>query len=345
MNPFVKKTIWRLFNSLVACLVFVPMLAAGADASIQENVGGFIRINAQIEPQNDIQINAKVMARAEKVWVKTGSVVQKGQLLVEFDQAGSRAEIAALQAKLSALNAQQKWLDAELARAQQLQKKGALAVAQVEQLQSQKDALAANRQALRANVQAAKIRLQDFNVRAPIAGVVGSKHIDAGSNANLGQALFWLYEPQKLRLSLNLSPQTLAAVDLKKGLTLVDGGAPVQIPATEIEILPTVDEKSGQVTVRALLPAAALNPSRSVGKMVAVRLPLAANAQKIFTKSCNIVQRNELSAVYLHKNNAPQMRLVRLGKKAHIGSDSMVEILAGLLPAEVGEIMAGRDCD
>lgn len=303
----------------------------------------YLNISGRIQAVIDAQIHSKVMARATKVLVKTGDKVEAGQLLIEFDNRSALANVAAIQAELSALDARKKWVDLEYARTAKLFAKQSVAAAMMDKISSEKNTLAANIRMAKAKLRAAKTMLDDYQIRAPFAAVVGSKNISAGSTANIGQNLLWLYQDDALRVEVALSAASLSMLDLQKDMLGSDEHGRFSIAASGIQILPSIDPTSGQILIRAALPKIAHVPLRSVGKIVDIKLALASNnaASPIFIKTCNIIKRNEISAVYLQNNQQKTLRLVRVGKVL----DGFSEILAGLDHSELGDIVAGAHCE
>ena len=93
--------------ALLAAVVFrrddaVPIRTAQVELG---NIRSVIATNGKIEPVNNFEAHAPVTASVERVLVKEGATVKKGQLLVVLDDADARTKAAHAETELKAAQA------------------------------------------------------------------------------------------------------------------------------------------------------------------------------------------------------------------------------------------------
>ncbi len=125
-----------------------------------------------LEAIEEVSLAAQAGGRVQKLLVKQGDVVQKGQLLLVLDQAQLQAEVAALtgQRDESRLNFQ---------RFEYLARQGAASIIQ-------RDALRQNYVAAEAALRAKRADLAYKDLRAPIKGVISDLKVKAGDVIQAG---------------------------------------------------------------------------------------------------------------------------------------------------------------
>ena len=143
--------------------------------------------------------------------------------------------------------------------------------------------------------------------------------------------------PGQLRLRLNLPQAEALALDIAQpAQVLLANGT--QLAATGMVVFPNSDAQTHTVTVRLDLPNATdLQPGMTLRALLASRAQvetatsLAAKAQpEIQIPFSAVVQRSEVSGVYIVSKQTITLRQVRLGHRA----GAQVEVLSGLNPGE-----------
>ncbi len=282
-------------------------------------------------------VAAQVAGAIQQIEVKVGDRVRAGQVLMRIDARAANQAAEVSEAQAQAARAQGQLAAREFERQQQLFKQNYISRAALEQAEAQHKASQAQVQAQLAQWSQARTQ-SGFNiVRSPYDGVLAELPVALGDMALPGRPLASVYDPQALRVSTHL-PQTLAAALMNS-----PAGVQIEIPALgaatpklttgRVQIMPTGDAASHTQELRIDLVAP---PSGVVPGMFArVWLPMnpasTTNAGKLSVPRSAIVQRAELSAVYvLDPKGRPLLRLVRLGAQR----GEMVEVLSGLVVGE-----------
>ncbi|MBD3335376.1 MAG: efflux RND transporter periplasmic adaptor subunit, partial [Candidatus Eisenbacteria bacterium] len=133
-----------------------------------------------IEPLVVVEVKSKASGEILEVPVETGDWVQKGDLLVLVEQTEVRNNLAQAEADYEVAQAGLRRAEAELERARRMLEARVITAREFEQ--AELDAAEARAQLIRAeaSLETARERLEETEVRAPIAGTIIEKSVEAG---------------------------------------------------------------------------------------------------------------------------------------------------------------------
>ena len=261
-----------------------------------------------------VDISTKITNIVTAVKFRDGERVQRGQVLVQLDNAQARADVAAAQATLteseSLFNRSRELLDTQ-----------ALSKSSFDQLEA---TLKANR----ARLGAANARLEDTVIRAPFSGRVGLRRVSIGTLISPGAVITTLDDTSVIKLDFTVPENFLAS--LREGLS-VRATAPAfpgrSFAGKVASIDSRVDMTTRSVTVRALLAnddgalksGMFLNVSLSNDERNALVIPEQA-----------LTPEAERQYVFVVADNKVERREVHIGGRR----PGSVEVLAGLKQGE-----------
>jgi membrane fusion protein (multidrug efflux system) len=228
----------------------VPPQAAGARASApafvsvapvrSERVSQKLEALGNARANESVDVSSKTSNIVTAVMFRDGERVKRGQLLVQLDDAQTRADVAAAEAALAES-------ERLYNRSRELMATEALSKAQFDQLEA---TLKANR----ARLEAAKARSEDTVIRAPFSGRVGLRRVSVGTLISPGAVITTLDDTSVIKLDFSVPENFLAT--LREGLT-VRATAPAfpgrAFAGKVASIDSRVDMSTRSVTVRALL--------------------------------------------------------------------------------------------
>lgn len=203
--------------------------------AVQVEALGTARANEAVE------ITSKAANTVVAVRFEEGQLVRRGQLLIEFDGAQVRADLAAAQAALAESRS-------AYARSKDLFTQQALSQAQLETIEA---TLLANE----ARVAAAEARLADTLIRAPFGGRVGLRRVSVGAFVSPGTVITTLDDTGTMKVDFDV-PEVFLAV-LKPGLAVAAKSVAytAETFAGEVESVDSrVDPVTRTIKVRARLP-------------------------------------------------------------------------------------------
>jgi multidrug efflux pump subunit AcrA (membrane-fusion protein) len=217
-----------------------------------------------VVPLEEVEVAAPVQARIERVHVRLGEAVVRDQVLVSIDRRELDEDLAAARASLHALQAGHAETKVELERADD-QHRRTHALGDVVADQERTDAelgskvaaarvdraaaTIAEQRALIAKLETARL---DTEVRAPFAGIVSLRHVDAGAFTAEGAALIELVSHARI---LRLAAPGAARVGQR--LHVVCGNARVRLDAIVERVAPQRDVASGMTLVEARIEGGA----------------------------------------------------------------------------------------
>ena len=282
-----------------------------------------------LEVLADPKVGAEVAGRVTQVLARTGKIVKQGDLLAEIDAGDvsllNRADAAEVQRVEALLKQQDKLAE----RQQALVAKGFLSKNAGEDVTAQRAALVAQLDAARARSDNSGRSLSRAQVRSPIDAVVEIQIVSPGDYVKVGDPMFQLVSPKKLRAHLPF-PEG-AAARLKKGQTvrLTSPLAPGKVFETRVhDIRPGVIDAS-----RALDVLADIDNSDGLlrgGGTVNATVSLSARTEVMTVPEQSVVLRPAGKVVYVIVKadgaKKAQQKVIQAGAKR----GGRIEIISGL---------------
>ena len=150
--------------------------------------------SGSLDPEWQAEVAAKVDGRLEKVYVKEGDRVTKGQVLAVLEQVDTDADL--LNARGSYLDAQANLSKAEreLVRYEKLFANGAVSEQVVDNYRFARENAAAKLEAARGNLQGMESKSAGTILVAPADGIVAKRYYQEGYYAKAGTAIFAVAE-------------------------------------------------------------------------------------------------------------------------------------------------------
>jgi len=194
-----------------------------------------------VEPERWAKVTPLVRGRIAEICSCEGKPVRAGDRLARLDDAEVRAQIAELRARAT-------FLAAEVDRYRTLVER------RVTSTQAYERAVSDLGQA-RAAIAAATERLKNYDLRAPMDGIVLRKDGEVGEIAELGQALFWVGEERPLWIVAEVDEEDIPLVRPgQKTLIKADAFPGRALEGTVARITPKGDPIAKNYRVRIALP-------------------------------------------------------------------------------------------
>ena len=273
-----------------------------------------VEVTGQVAPIYQATLSSRIQGSIDKLLVREGTKVSKGQLLIQLDSRDLRAELARVNAEIE--NAK-----AHLDRMNQLYIQDAVSKQEMENATRAYRVAEASRNAVAA-------QLSYTTVKAPFDGIITEKKVEAGELASPGQPLLKMEDPLHLRLEATVAEGDLRSVSRgdKMPVAIEALGGQELIGAVS-QILPAGDPHTHTFMVKVDLPKVAGLKTGMFG-----RFPLEKGiTQTILVPVTALVERGELSSVYVVGSDLfARLRWVKVGRRF----DKYVEILSGINESE-----------
>lgn len=276
------------------------------------------------EPLMQSTLSTKLMGTVTEVLVHEGNPVAEGQVLLRIDARELEAKAAQVAASVAEAEAVYRDATVQAARIRALYADSAATKAQLDAVET---GLARSDAAVRA-ARAASAELQAVSgyavVRAPFAGVVTQRLVDAGAFAAPGAPLLVVQNASSLRINASVPPNALARVRRGVRLTATIEGVPVVAtvegvvpsPMGSVYVVNALVENAGG----RFLPGSAATLLLPQGTRPALVVPTRA-----------LRREGDLVGVTLRGTAGDVLRWVRAGHT----TGEMTEILGGLWAGDV----------
>jgi RND family efflux transporter MFP subunit len=307
-----------------------------------------------VRAQTTSTVSSKVMGYVRDVKVQPGDRVTPGQLLVLIDardlesavlQAKAAEQeahsgiaeadngIAAAQAQLELAQVTYKRMDGlfqkkSISNQEYDEARARLRAAEAAQQMavSKRAQLDARISQAKQGVESASVTRSYSEIRAPFAGVVTDKRVEAGQMATPGTPLLTIEQTGVYRLEAPVEASMLNSVRLGQRVTVSLESSDQLIPGKVSEIVPAIDPSSRSFLVKVALPS---SPSLRSGLFGRLRLSRGLR-RSIVAPSNAIYERGELHQVFVVQDGLARTSMITVGQS----HDGKVEVLSGLRPGD-----------
>jgi RND family efflux transporter MFP subunit len=313
-----------------------------------------VELPGEFLPYLIVSLHAKVPGYVDRVMVDRGSVVKRGDLLVELSAPEMDAQIAEAESKVQAAEADRLQAEAQLAAAQSTfdrmkmaaETPGAIAGNELIQAEKQRDAAQAmvnSRQQASRVAEAAVRALKDLQaylkITAPFDGVVTDRMVHPGALVGPGNdiALLIVQQVSQLRLVVPVPEENVSGI-------MNGANVPFQVPAWPersytgviARISHALDQKTRTMAVE--LDVTNRDGSLAPGMYPAVKWPVRRSLPSLFVPKTSIVTTTERTFVIRDRGGIAEWVDVRKG----VGEGDLIEVLGTL---KAGDMIVRRASD
>ena len=321
---------------------------------VSKPVARTVELPGELLPYLVVSLHAKVPGYVERVLVDRGSLVKRGDLLIELSAPEMDAQIAEAESKVQAAVADRLQAEAQLAAAQSTfdrmkiaaETPGAIAGNELTQTQKQRDAAQA---ALNSRQQASKVAeaavrafkdLQAYlRITAPFDGVVTDRMVHPGALVGPGNDtdLLVVQQVSQLRLVVPVPEENVSGI--MNGATV-----PFQVPAWPersysgviARISHVLDQKTRTMPVE--LDVMNRDGSLAPGMYPTVKWPVRRSLPSLFVPKTSIVTTTERTFVVRDRSGTAEWVDVKKG----VAEGDLVEVLGNL---KAGDMVVRRATD
>lgn len=261
-------------------------------------------------PNEQIEIHPEVAGRVTNILFKEGSVVRKGQTLVQLYDGEIRANIRKLQAQRQLQQKMQQ-------RQQQLLNIGGISRQEYETTQTQV-------KSIDADIASAQAQLRATKILAPFNGTIGIRNISVGAIVSPTTLITTLQQVHPLKIDFTIPDQYRRSISNGKEVFFSVTGLNDTLSGKIAAIDPGADPATRTVKVRAIIP----NPSGRLvaGSFAQVIIPLQSDNNAILIPSQAVIPTTKDKKVAVLKNGKASLVVVQLGER----TSNKVEVLSGL---------------
>jgi HlyD family secretion protein len=279
------------------------------------------------------KVGAEVTGKIARLYVREGSQVKQGELLVELDAADQKSKVAisearvgAAEAKVASTQARLAELRVQLERQRGLLAQNAAARSVVEDLETRITTAEAEVKAARsdtrasaAEVQQARVTLNRMTVRAPIDGTVLDKPLDVGETVEPAKPLMEVADLSALVIEIDVPESRLSLVKVGGPTEIVlDAFGSKRFRGRVREIGRRVNRAKATVPVKVELTEDSTGVLPDMSARVSFLTQEVEQAQrdapsKLVVPKAAVVSRDGKRVVFAVKEGAVRLELVELG--------------------------------
>jgi len=295
---------------------------------VQRDVPVYAELVGQTRGSQDIEIRARVEGYLERVAFTEGSFVRKGDLLYLIDPKPFEAALANAKADLATAQARLNKTNNDVGRLSPLAKQQAVSQQELDNAVAFQEAASAQMDAHKAAVERASLDLGYTRVTSPIAGLVGTTEVKAGSLVGRGESTLLttvsqvdpilfragISEAEALRIARRARETGgTRAREVEVELLLADGTVhphPGKVDVVERAVDPT----TGTLSVQFTFP----NPERVLrpGLYGRARLVVENRAGALLVPQRAVIELQNLhSVVVVGEGNKVEFRNVKVGPR------------------------------
>lgn len=308
--------------SLAAVELPFPVATAQLQALPSEQV-----LDGVVEAVNQSTVSAQTAGRVEEIMVDVNDFVPQGAPIIRIRNIEQRAGLEQAQANLREAEARFLEAQAEYNRMRGIYEKQLVSRAQMDTATAGFNAAKARLEAAQAGVAQARESLGYTTITAPYSGIVLERHVQLGESVQPGKPLMTGFSLEELRVVTNVPQRLIVPVRQYQQARVLPPNGGKSIPAEKLIFFPYADPQSNVFKVRLYLPKKTEGLYPGMFVKTAFRV---GEANRLTVPQQALVQRGEVSAVYIVRDGQVSLRQVRPGRT----EGEVVEILAGLEPGE-----------
>jgi RND family efflux transporter MFP subunit len=246
-----------------------------------------------------------------RVLVEPGQWVGAGQPLAVIERSVQAQQASQLAAQIQVAQADARLAQSELDRAMKLVSRGFVSQADVERKRATRDAANARVRVAQAQLAETRARIGRLDVRAPAAGLVLGRNVEAGQVVSGGSgALFHIAESGQMELLARLPQADLATLSVGVPVTVTPVGSQQSYQGSVWQISPMIDPQTRQGVARISIP---YNRELRPGGFASATIQAGATVAPLLPESAVLTDDTGTYVLIVAPDNTVQRRAVRIG--------------------------------
>ena len=177
-------------------------------SSVSSNADNpFLSASGKVQSENSANLSTRMMGHVQKIYVKVGDKVNKGQLLLSVNNADISAKLAQVSASITEANAAYKNAEKDYNRYKSLFNDNSASQKELDDITAHYNMAKARLEAANQMKNEVQAQFSYANIRAPFNGVISNKFINEGDMANPGMPLLEIESPSSFQV-MAMVPET-----------------------------------------------------------------------------------------------------------------------------------------
>lgn len=266
--------------------------------------------SGSLRPNEEIEVHPEMSGRVTSISFHEGSVVHKGQLLIQLYDADLRAQLQRLQA-------QKRLQQSTENRQRELVSIGGISKQDFEATQTQM-------KYIDADIAVAEAALSKMRVLAPFDGTIGLRNVSVGAVISPATVIATLQQVHPLKMDFSVPDQYRSQMRVGQEVLFSVDGTSDTLSGTISAIEPGADAMTRTIKTRAIVPNA--KGKLNAGGFAHVVIPFSVNKEAILIPTQSIIPTTRDKKVALVRNGQADLVVVKTGDR----TSGKIEILQGL---------------
>jgi HlyD family secretion protein len=222
----------------------------------RQQIPGMVSTTGALAARRDLPVGVPGEGgQVARVLVEPGQWVRAGQTLAVIDRSVQSQEAQQLAAQIDVARADLRLAQNELERAEALVSRGFISTADLDRKRATRDAAAARVRVAQAQLGGNQARIGRLDVRAPAAGLVLDRNVEAGQVVGPGSgALFRIAQGGEMEMVARLPQQDLARMRAGLPASVTPVGSEQAFGGQIWQVSPVIDPQTRQGEVRISIP-------------------------------------------------------------------------------------------
>ena len=310
---------WYFFGPKAGLGLEFEPITVEVEAARRGSIVRRVTVVGTLRADNEVLIRPEIEGKIKKINFEGGTVVQKGDPLVEIEDESFRAQVKEAEGTLQ-------FAEAEYSRYERL-------AAQAAGPGRKKEEALAQKTQAEARLEQAKIKLENTIIRAPFTGIIGLKQFSVGSFIDPRTELLTIVDVDPIKLDFRLPAVYLQSISRGQDVKVTIDSMPDQTFQAKIDAIdPKIDQAANSVLVRAVIP----NPKGLLkpGLFARVNLVVGAKDNALLIPEAAVLSRIDEEYVYrvveVPINGVATQIVVRVPVTTGLSEGGVVEISRGL---------------
>lgn len=284
-----------------------------------------LKFSGSLDPEWQAEVGSKVDGRLEKVFVKEGDTVVKGQVMAILETVDTDANLASARGSFLDAETNLKKAQMDFDRYAKLGESGAVSQAVVDNYRFARDNAAAKLETARGNLLSSQSKAADTKIVAPNDGIVYKRYYQEGYYAKAATPIFAIANISSLKTTIHIPEGNISQVAVgNKAKILLSAYPNKNIVGTITRIAPVADSPSHTFAAEVSVPN---NENMRAGVFANVVLDAQPKTNVMVIPIQAIVMRDDQKTVFVpDKDGYVRRKVLDVGYM----DDKVAEVKAGL---------------
>ncbi|MDC6366222.1 MULTISPECIES: efflux RND transporter periplasmic adaptor subunit [Flavobacteriaceae] len=332
-------------KTVAATLLGLTILGCGGDKKSVQNESEPIQVSVseatfggessilagsgQITTINNATLSTRMMGHVERLSVKIGQKVKKGDLLVSINNVDLRAKSAQVEASITEANVAYTNAKKDYERFTNLFRENSASQKEVDDMTARFEMAKARLEAANQMKNEVNSQFAYANIRAPFSGVVTNTYVDEGDMANPGMPLVSVESPGDFEVEAKVDENKIGNIAVGMKAQVFIKALDTTISGKVTELSTSAQNTGGQYVMKVMLDKAETGILSGMYATIRLETDMESGGGDgmVTVPSKALVHQGQLSGIYtVGADNIALLRWLRLGD-VH-GEE--VEVLSGL---------------